>query len=74
MNADECRRRRHREGAFVIASDLSVERATLRERFQQAQLARMEVIASRARLVEDTSQSRELIAHADFLLTMPYLK
>jgi len=74
MNADECRRTRHREGAFVIASDLSVERATLRERFQQAQLARMEVIASRARLVEDTSQSRELIAHADFLLTMPYLK
>ena len=54
--------------------DLSVERAKLRERFQQAQLAHMEAIASRARLVEDIAQLRELMAHADFLLTFPYVK
>jgi len=54
--------------------DLSVERAALRERFRQAQLARMEVILSGARIIKDIAQSRELMAQADFLLTMPYLK
>ena len=53
--------------------DLSIERAALRERFHLAQLARMEVITSRARLDEDIAQSRELMAHADFVLTLPYL-
>ena len=55
------------------ASDLSVERAALRVRFQQAQLAHMEVIASKARLVADIAQSHELMAHADFVLTLPYV-
>lgn len=54
--------------------DLSVERAALRELFHQAQLAQMEVIASRARLVADIAQSRELMAHADFVLTWPHVK
>ena len=54
--------------------DLSVERAALRERFHEAQRGRMEVIASRARLLEDIVQSRELMARADFLLTLPYVK
>jgi len=56
-----------------MLADLSVERAALRVRFQQAQLAHMEVIASRARLVEDIAQSREVMARADFLLTFPYV-
>jgi hypothetical protein len=56
-----------------MLADLSVERAALRERFRLAQLTHMEVIASRARLIENIAQSRELIAHADFLLTLPYL-
>ena len=54
--------------------DPSVDRAILRERFHLAQFARMEVIATRARLVEDVAQSRELMAHADFVLTLPYVK
>ena len=57
-----------------MLTDLSVERASLRERFRQAQLARMELIASRARLVQDIAQSRDLMAHADFVLTFPYVK
>jgi hypothetical protein len=57
-----------------MLADLSVERATLRERFRQAQLARVEVIASRARLLADIAQSRELMAHADFVLTLPFVK
>ena len=57
-----------------MLADLTVERAALRERFQQVQRARMELIVSKARLVEDIAQSRELIAHPDFLLTLPYVK
>ena len=57
-----------------VLADLSVVRASLRDLFHQAQLARMEVIASRARLVADIAQSRELMAHADFVLTFPYVK
>ena len=57
-----------------MLADLSVERAALRERYHQAELARREVIASRTRLVADTAQSRELMARADFLLTLPYVK
>ena len=55
-------------------ADLSVERAALRDLFHQANLARLEVIASRVRLVADIAQSRELMAHADFLLTLPFVK
>jgi len=55
-------------------ADLAVERAELRDRFRQAQLARMEMILSRARLVADIVQSRELMSHADFVLTFPYVK
>ena len=55
-------------------ADLAVERAELRELFHQAQLARLEVIVSRARLVADIAQSRELMARADFVLTFPYGK
>ena len=58
----------------LMLADLSVVRAVLRERFRQAQLARMEVILSRARLLEDIAQCRELMAHADFVLTFPYVK
>ena len=57
-----------------MLTDLSVERASLRERFRQAQLARMELITSRARLAEDIAQSRDLMAYADFVLTFPYVK
>ena len=53
------------------ASDLSVERAALRELFHQAQLAHMEVIASRVRLVADIAQSRQVMAYADLVLTLP---
>jgi len=55
-------------------ADLSIERAALRDLFHQANLARLEVIASRSRLVADIAQSRELMAHADFLLVLPYVK
>ena len=55
-------------------ADLSVERAELRELFHQAQLARIEVIVSRSRLVGDIAQSREVMAHADFVLTLPFVK
>ena len=58
----------------LMLADLSVVRAVLRERFRQAQLARMEVILSRARLLEDIAQSRGLMAHADFVLTFPLVK
>jgi len=57
----------------MARADLSVKRAALRELFRQTQLARMEVIVSRARLVADIAQSRELMTHADFLLTFPYV-
>jgi len=57
-----------------MPADLSVERAALRERFQHAQWARMEVIASRARLVADIAQSRELMAYADLVLTLPFVR
>lgn len=57
----------------MARADLSVKRAALRELFRQTQLARIEVIVSRARLVADIAQSRELMAHADFLLTFPYV-
>ena len=59
---------------MITRADLSIERAALRERFRQAQLARMGVILSSARLLEDIAQSRELMARADFLLTMPCVK
>ena len=58
---------------MITPDDLSVQRATLRELFQQTQRARMELIATRARLLEDIAQSYELMARADLLLTMPYL-
>jgi len=58
----------------LMLADLSVERAALGVRFQQAQLAHMEVIVSRARLLEDVAQSYELMARADFVLTLPYVK
>ena len=54
-------------------ADLPDDRAALRERFQQAQRAHMEVIISRARLLKDIAQSRELMAHTDFVLTWPYV-
>lgn len=54
--------------------DFSSEWAELRERFQEVQRVRMEVVLSGARLVKDIAQSRELMAHADFLLTLPYLR
>ena len=57
----------------MALADLSVERAALRQLFRQTQLARMEVIVTRARLVADIAQSRELMAHADYLLTFPYV-
>lgn len=57
---------------MITPDDLSVQRATLRELFQQTQRARMELIATRARLLEDIAQSYELMARADLLLTMPY--
>lgn len=55
-------------------ADLSVERAALRELFHQAQLARREAIESRAHLVKDIAQSREVMARADLVLTLPYVK
>ena len=55
-------------------ADLSIERATLRDLFHQAQLAHMEVTVSRARLVADIAQSRELMAYADLVLTLPYVR
>jgi len=58
----------------MLLADLPVEMAALREQFQHAQRARMEVIVSRARLIEDIAQSHEPMAQADFLLTLPYLK
>ena len=58
----------------LMLADLSVVRASLQDLFHQAQLARMEVIVSRSRLVADIAQSRELMAHADFVLTFPYVK
>ena len=58
----------------LMLADLSVARASLRDLFHQAQLAHMEVIVTRARLVADIAESRELMAHADFLLTFPYVK
>ena len=58
---------------MITPDDLSVQRATLRELFQLTQRARMELIATRARLLEDIAQSYELMARADLLLTMPYL-
>ena len=58
-----------------MLADLSVERATLRELFHQVQRARIEVIASRARLVADIAQSREVMTRAaDFVLTLPFVK
>ena len=59
---------------MIVPSDLSVERSAVRERFYAAQRGHMEAAASKARLVEDIAQSRELMAQADFLLTMPYVK
>ena len=50
------------------------QRATLKERFRLAQRARRETIAMRARVLEDIVQSRELMAHADFVLTLPYVR
>jgi hypothetical protein len=60
-----------------MPADLSVERAALRDllhQVQRVQRARIEVIASRARLVADIAQSRELRADADFVLTLLYVK
>ena len=57
----------------LMPADLLVERAALREQFRQAQRAHMEVVVTRARIVEDIGRSRELMARADFLLTWPYL-
>src|SRR5262249_39135036 len=54
--------------------DPSVDRAILRERFHLAQFARMEVLSTRPRRVEDLAQSRHLTASADFVLTLPYVK
>jgi len=54
--------------------DLSIERAALQDLFHQVQRARIEVIASRARLFADIAQSRELMAYADLVLTVPYVK
>ena len=59
---------------MIVPSDLSVERSALRKRFYEAQRGRTEVAASKVRLVEDIAQSRELMAQADFLLTVPYVK
>jgi hypothetical protein len=55
-------------------ADLSVEWAALRELFHQAQLAHREAIESRAQLVKDIAQSREVMARADLLLTLPFVK
>ena len=55
-------------------ADLSVERAALREWLRQIQRARIEVIASGARLVADIAQSREVMAYADSVLALPYVK
>ena len=57
-----------------MPADLSVERAALRDLLHQVQRARIEVIASKARLVADIAQSRELMADADFVLTLLYVK
>jgi len=57
-----------------MRADFSFQRAALRDLFQSAQRAHMEVTSSKARLVEDLTQSRELMEHADLLLTLPYLK
>jgi hypothetical protein len=51
----------------------SFERDALRERFRGEQRAHTDVTARRARLDENIAQSRELMAQADFLLTLPYL-
>lgn len=57
-----------------MRADFSFERAALRDLFHEAQRAHMEVVVSRARIVEDVAQSHELMAHADFLLALPYLR
>ena len=56
-----------------MLASYSFERDALRDRFRGAQRAHTDVAARRARLDEDIAQSRKLMAHADFLLTLPYL-
>jgi hypothetical protein len=51
----------------------SFERDALRDRLREARRARTDVAARRARLDEDITHSRELMAQADFLLTLPFL-
>ena len=63
--ASECR------GGDVVGLHVVAPSQTI---FQEAQRGRMEAASSKARLVEDIAQSRELMAHADFLLTLPYVK
>jgi len=48
-------------------------RREIREQFHQAQRAHMEVTEISARLVKDIAESQELMAHADFVLTLPFL-
>ena len=55
---------------FVVEWEM---RREIREQFRQAQRAHMEVTEIRTRLVKDIAESHELMAHADFVLTLPFL-
>jgi hypothetical protein len=46
----------------------------LDEHYRAVQTARLELMEIRARSIEAVSQSRELMARVDVLLTLPYVK
>jgi hypothetical protein len=60
--------------AEQVEGDPSGDRATLLKRFHLAQFARREAIEYRNRVIEAIAQSRKLMAYADFVLTLPYVK
>ena len=49
--------------------DLSAERAELRDQFHLAQRAHREAIIGMGRVLKDMALSREVMAHADLVLT-----
>ena len=58
----------------MMRADLTFERAALRDLLHQLRCTRVELAASQARLIADIAQSHELMARADFVLTLPFLR
>jgi len=70
----ECTLDQEQKSRSIGGARTNPNRAALLELSRAAQRARVEVTVSRARLVKDIAESRELIARADFLLTLPHVR